>query len=146
MVKKKKQIIGCREQIDFPDIKLYGITAKVDTGAYIMALHCHDIRVEKRNGKNTLCFKLLHPSHPEYNEQENYFTDFEEREIKNSFGVQEKRFVIKSSVVIAGRRIKSLISLTDRRNMRYPVLIGRRLLKGRFIVDVSKENLWNSRS
>ena len=144
-VQKEKKIIGRREQVDFPEIKLYAITAKVDTGAYIMALHCHDIRVEKINGKNTLCFKLLHPSHPEYNEQENYFTEFEEREIKNSFGVQEKRFVIKSVVVIAGRRIKSLISLTDRRNMRYPVLIGRRLLKGRFIVDVSKENLWNKK-
>lgn len=133
---KQKLTIGRREVIDFPELGLYGIVAKIDTGAYTTALHCHDIREE--NG--VLYFKLLDPSHPEYNEQEQRFTEFTQKEIKNSFGEVEKRYIIKTIVKIGRKRIKSVISLTHRGNMRYPVLIGRKLLKNRFIVDVGLLN------
>jgi hypothetical protein len=133
---KAKTLIGRREKVDFPHLGLYSIIAKVDTGAYTTALHCHDIHIEQENGKDVLCFKLLDPTHPEYNEKAQRFTDFDEREIKNTSGIPEKRFVIKTRVKLAGRIINSLISLTDRGNMRYPVLIGRRLLRNRFVVDV----------
>lgn len=133
---KQKLTIGRREVVDFPELGLYGIVAKVDTGAYTTALHCHDIREE--NG--ALYFKLLDPSHPEYNEQEQRFTEFTQKEIKNSFGEVEKRYIIKTIVKIGRKRIKSVISLTHRGNMRYPVLIGRKLLKNRFIVDVGLLN------
>ncbi len=133
---KEKHIIGRREQIDFPELGLFNITAKVDTGAYTTALHCHDI-FEK---EGVLHFKLLDPSHPEYNQQELTFTDYSQKEIKNSFGETEKRYIIKTSIWVGCKRIKSLISLTDRGTMRYPVLIGRKLLKNRFIVDVALLN------
>lgn len=131
-----KQIVGRREIVSFPDLGLFDITAKIDTGAYTTALHCHDIREEN----NILYFKLLDPTHPEYNEQEQKSTEYSQKEIKNSFGEVEKRFIIKTTIKIGRKRIKSLISLTDRGNMRYPVLIGRKLLKNRFIVDVSLFN------
>ena len=133
---KEKPTIGRRESIDFPELGLYGITAKIDTGAYTTALHCHDIREE--NG--VLYFKLLDPSHPDYTEKEQKFTTYSHKEIKNSFGESEKRYIIKTIIRIGKKRIKSVISLTDRGTMRYPVLIGRKLLKNRFIVDVSLLN------
>lgn len=133
---KEKQLIGRREQIAFPELGIYDITAKVDTGAYTTALHCHDIY--EKNG--VLYFKLLDPSHPDYNQQEQTFKDFTQKEIKNSFGEVEKRYIIKTTIKIGRRRIKSVISLTDRGNMRYPVLIGRKLLKNRYIVDVALLN------
>ncbi len=133
---KEKLTIGRREIIDFPELGLYGITAKVDTGAYTTALHCHDIREE--NG--VLYFKLLDPTHPDYNKQEQRFTEYSQKEIRNSFGETEKRYIIKTIVKIGRKRIKSVISLTDRGTMRYPVLIGRKLLKNRFVVDVSLLN------
>lgn len=130
---KDKKIIGRRETVDFPELKLFAITAKIDTGAYTTALHCHDIKED--NG--SLYFKLLDPSHPEYNEQEHVFTIYKKKAIKNSFGEVEERYVIKTTIKIGKKKIKALISLSDRANMRYPVLIGRKLLKNRFIVDVS---------
>jgi hypothetical protein len=133
---KEKLTIGRREVIDFPELGLYDITAKVDTGAYTTALHCHDIREE--NG--VLYFKLLDPTHPDYDQQEQKFSEYFQKEIKNSFGEIEKRYIIKTIVKIGNKRIKSVISLTDRGTMRYPVLIGRKLLKNRFIVDVSLLN------
>lgn len=133
---REKQLIGRREVIAFPELGLYEITAKVDTGAYTTALHCHDIR--EKNGE--LFFKLLDPSHPYYNPKEYKFSEFTQKEIKNSFGEVEKRYIIKTIIKIGRKRIKSVISLTDRGNMRYPVLIGRKLLKNRFIVDVALLN------
>jgi hypothetical protein len=135
-MQKEKQVIGRREMITFPELGLHEITAKVDTGAYTTALHCHDIREEK----GILYFKLLDPSHPEYNRQEQKFTEYTQKEIKNSFGEVERRYIIKTVIKIGRKRIKSVISLTDRGNMRYPVLIGRKLLKNRYIVDVALLN------
>jgi hypothetical protein len=133
--KRAKNIIGSKEYIDFPELGLMNIAAKIDTGAFSTALHCHDIH--EQNG--LLYFKLLDPTHPEYNEQQQVFKSFSQKEIKNSFGESELRYIIKTKVRVGRRTIKSVISLTNRGTMRYPVLVGRRLLKNRFIVDVSKE-------
>ncbi|MFL5764491.1 MAG: ATP-dependent zinc protease [Bacteroidia bacterium] len=133
---KQKLTIGRRELVDFPELGLYGLTAKVDTGAYTTALHCHDVREEK----GTLFLKLLDPAHTGYTGKEISFTDFTKKDIKNSFGETESRYIIKTVIRIGRKRIKSVISLTDRGTMRYPVLIGRKLLKNRYVVDVSLLN------
>jgi len=133
---KEKLLIGCRERIDFPELNLFGIEAKIDTGAFTSVLHCHDIREED----GILYFYFLDPSHPEYNNVEQKFTNYTQKEIKNSFGEIENRYIIKTIIKIGHKRIKSVISLTDRGTMRFPVLIGRRLLKNKFIVDVSLHN------
>ena len=137
MEQKEKQVIGRREIVDFPELGLYGIEAKVDTGAYTTALYCHDIRVTDK----ALHFKLLSPQHPEYNSKDIVFKDFGKKDIKNSFGDIEERYIVKTKIKIGRKVIKSVISLTNRGNMRYPVLIGRKLLKNRFVVDVSQINL-----
>jgi hypothetical protein len=131
-----RQTIGRREIVDFPDLGLFGLVAKIDTGANTTALHCQHVRVE--NG--VLYFRLLDESHPEYDDHEHRFEEFEEKLIKSSFGQQEMRYVVRTRIKIGKRIIRSIISLSDRANMRYPVLIGRRLLKNRFNVDVSLLN------
>ena len=131
---KPKQVIGRRELVDLPELELKGITAKIDTGAYTSTLHCEDIRITEGKEKK-LCFKVLGSS-----EKEICFADFRQKKIKNSSSVAENRYVIKTKIKIAGRVIKSIISLADRGAMRYPVLIGRKLLKNKFIVDVSIKN------
>lgn len=80
---------------------------------------------------------LLDPSHPEYRDKEIHFKNYTTRTIKNSFGDTEERYIIRTAVKIKGRRIKTSVTLTDRGNMKYPMLIGRRLLKNKFVVDVS---------
>lgn len=133
---KPKQIIGRKELVDFPELAIKGIDAKIDTGAYSNTLHCHDITIKDKK----LYFKVLDPSHPVFSRKEHVFSDFFQKKIKNSFGEIEERYMIKTKIKIAGRVIKSIISLTDRGKMRYPVLIGRKLLKNKFVVDVSLKN------
>lgn len=142
---KKKQrkstvIIGRRELVSFPSLELLNLEAKIDTGAYTSALHCKDINLKNINGKKFLCFKLLDETHPEYTEKEFQFSEFDKKVIKSSFGESEERYLIKTNIILAGRKISILISLTDRTNMKYPVLIGRRLLNKKFIVDVNKKH------
>ncbi|MBL7896421.1 MAG: ATP-dependent zinc protease [Bacteroidia bacterium] len=136
--KNKIRLIGRREFVDFPQLKLFSIEAKIDTGAYTSAIHCKDIQLKTENGKQVLCFKLLDNTHPEYSEQVHEFSEFFRKKIKNSFGEMEERYIIKTVVKIGRKNILTTLSLSDRENMRYPVLIGRRLLKGKFIVDVNK--------
>lgn len=137
---KSSLIIGRRELVSFPLLELLNLEAKIDTGAYTSALHCKDINLKNIKGKNYLCFKLLDETHPEYTEKEFQFSEFDKKVIKSSFGESEERYLIKTSIILAGRKISILISLTDRTNMKYPVLIGRRLLNKKFIVDVNKKH------
>ena len=133
---KSLQVIGKKELVDFPDLEIMSLYAKIDTGAYSNTLHCHGIEIKNEK----LYFKVLDPTHPSFNKKEYCFNDFFKKTIKNSFGESEERYMIKTRIKIRGRVIKSIISLTDRGKMRYPVLIGRRLLKNKFVVDVSLKN------
>jgi hypothetical protein len=137
---KEKLIIGRREHISLPELGITTITAKIDTGAYTSALYCHEVREE--NG--VLIFRLLHPSFPGYDPKEHRFAEYGQKKIKNSFGIIETRFTIKTLVKIGKRQINSVFSLTDRSDMRYPVLIGRKILKNRFIIDVALVNTLTS--
>ncbi len=135
---KKLKLIGRREYVDFPRLDLFKLEAKIDTGAYTSALHCHDIMVKNINGKQTLCFFLLDPNHPEYNEQEHQFTEFSKKMIKSSTGEAEERYIIKTLIKLGSKNIITSISLTDRGSMRYPVLIGRKMIKNKFVIDVKQ--------
>ncbi len=128
--------------VDFPDLDLYEVEAKIDTGAYTSAIHCNNIReVELPNGQKAIHFELLDEGHPAYNHKAFQFTDFDLRNVKSSFGDVQERYVIRTKVLIHGQEIETDLTLTDRSDMKYPVLLGRTLLRKRFIVDVSKKNL-----
>jgi hypothetical protein len=122
-------------------LRLNDIDIKFDTGAYTSSLHCHNIEEVKRKGKNAIKFNLLDPSHPEYNEKEYIIYEYEKKVIKSSSGEAEERYIIKSKIVLFGKKYETDFSLTNRMEMKFPVLIGRKLIAGNFIVDPSRTNL-----
>lgn len=125
---KNKDIIGRREYVDFPELNLFHLEAKIDTGAYTSALHCHCIE----ENCNTLYFRVFEHM-PVL-----VFQDYSKKQVKNSFGDTEERYIIKTLMILGKRKIRISLSLTDRSKMKYPVLLGRRALKGKFIVDIEK--------
>lgn len=137
----EKKIIGRKDKADFPELKLENIAVKIDTGAYTSSIHCEQITEEKNNGEWTIRFRLLDESHPAYNNKEFFFTRYRQKRIKNSFGVSEKRFVIETSIKLFENLYKIDLTLSERGEMKYPVLIGRKLLNRKFIVDTQKTNL-----
>ena len=134
-------IIGRKDRVDFPELGLYDIDAKVDTGAYTSAIHCHDIMEVDEVGVSKVRFRLLDPSRPSYNNMELIQSIYAKREIKNSFGQVEERYIIKTKVLLFDRLFDIELSLTDRSRMLYPVLLGRKLLFNHFIVDVRQTDL-----
>ncbi|MHC2990422.1 30S ribosomal protein S6 modification protein RimK [Pontibacter sp. HJ8] len=140
--KTEKKVIGRREMVAFPKLGIEEIEAKIDTGAYTSAIHCSDIHEEVRpDGTKVIALDLLDPSHPQYNHKKLEFSDYTLRDIRNSFGDVQERYVITTQIQLFDELIEAEFSLSDRSDMKYPVLIGRKLLKGRFIVDVSRKNV-----
>lgn len=133
--------IGRKDRIDMPEWGLYEIEAKVDTGAYGCALHCHHVEVVEQEGSRVLRFKLLDPHHPEYEDRFIYAPEFSHKKVKNSGGQVEYRYSVRALIKIFNKRYRTEFSLTDRQQMRYPVLIGRKFLNKRFLVDVSQYDL-----
>ncbi len=130
-------ILGRYDRVDLPELGLSNIHAKVDTGAYTCSLHCQKATVV--NGK--LEFILLDEEHPEFTGMKFVFTDFEERDIRNSFGEVERRFVINTTIRIFDENITAEFSLSNRGSLKFPVLIGRKILRDKFLIDVKKKNL-----
>lgn len=135
------KIIGRVETVGFPELSLPHLEAKIDTGAYSTALHCHKIWLVEENGQSVLHFDLLDPDHTHYQEGIAKANTFKKKKVKSSNGRMEERYVIKTKIKIGKKQYRADVSLTDRRKMKYPVLIGRKLLNKKFMVDVSKEHL-----
>ena len=130
-------ILGRYDRVDLPDLGLYNIHAKIDTGAFTCSLHCQ--MAEVVDGK--LEFILLDQEHPEFTGMKFVFSEYERRDIRNSFGEVEKRFVIVTTITIFGEPITSEFSLCNRGSLKFPILIGRKILRNRFLIDVTKKNL-----
>lgn len=135
-----RRTIGRIDFADFPKLGLYEIPVKVDTGAYTCAIHCQNIRVEEIGEQLILKFNILDPEFEQFHDQEFHFRKFSKRKIKNSFGEDEERYIIETIIILFGQEFKIEISLADRENMQFPVLLGRRLLEN-FIIDVTQKNL-----
>lgn len=136
---KPKLIIGMTDLVDFPDLGLFDVQAKVDTGAYTSSLHCKEVMLIKTGQKKTLSFLLIDKTGKD--SRQFYSDQFSQRMIRNSFGVAEKRYVIETRVVLFGRSIRTEFTLADREALKNPVLLGRQLLRNRFVVDVAQKNL-----
>ena len=131
------RILGRSDRIDLPGLGLENIHTKIDTGAYTSSLHCQGARVV--NG--ILEFVLLDEEHPEFTGMKHHFAQFEQREIKNSFGEAELRFIIRTQIRMFDKVITSEFSLSNRGNLKFPILLGRKILRHRFMIDVTKKDL-----
>ena len=133
--------IGRADKADFPELSLTNIDIKIDTGAYTSSIHSHDIKELVINGEKHIVFQILDPSHPFYRDEEYKTKRYTKKRVKNSFGESEERFVVETLIILFGVEYPISLSLSERKDMKYPILIGRKLLKGKFIVDVSKKKL-----
>ncbi|MFC6101802.1 ATP-dependent zinc protease family protein [Olivibacter domesticus] len=132
--------IGWKEIIDFTDFQLFNVPAKVDTGAKTSVLHCKSIELIKIGRKSFVRFEPLDDTYAGYGAA--FTLPFhKERKIKNSFGYEENRFIIKTNIFLFNKNYEIEISLRDRSDMEYPVLLGRSFIRKKFLVDVSKANI-----
>lgn len=139
---QNKKIIGTVEMISILDLELFNLDAKIDTGADSNALHCDDISID---AENNVHFRLVDEVHASYHDKKIIMPLYKLKKIRSSNGELQLRPSIKVDVLFFGKKYKAVISLTNRSDMKYPMLIGRKFLSGRFLVDVSKEYLAQSK-
>lgn len=140
--KSSKTVIGRIEKIDLPELSLFNLDAKIDTGAYTSSLHCHKITTKRVNNKLWAFFFVLDPDHPEYEEKPYESPVYKVKKVKSSNGIIEERVIIKQKATFFGKKGDIQLSLTDRTEMKYPVLIGRRFLSNKYVVDASIKYLF----
>lgn len=131
-----KVVIGRSELLHFMDFEIADIPAKTDTGAYRSAVHADKISLSS-DGK-TLSFRIL-GGHPVCGALAQTLTtnEFSVVNVENSFGHREERFEVKLRVKLGPRIFKTAFSLADRSKKIYPILLGRKMINGRFLVDTA---------
>lgn len=126
--------VGQAEQIDILNADLSAVPAKVDTGADSSAIWATGIK--ERQG--VLHFVLFAPESPYYNGKQLKTRDYTVTTVRNSFGHKEFRYKVSLHIRLGDRVINVRFTLANRQSNRFPVLIGRRTLQGKFLVDVAK--------
>lgn len=134
---RKVQTIGSVELVDFPELQIQDVPAKVDTGADNSAVWASEISMDQ----GVLSYTLFAPGSSLYTGTKVQTKEFRTTAVKNSTGHTEFRYKVQLVVAIGNRRIRSWFNLSDRAGMTYPVLIGRNLLRHKYVVDVSKHKL-----
>ena len=137
----QKLIIGRSDIADFPKLKLEDVPVKVDTGAYTSSIHCRNIEVRSIEGKDVVTFVLLDPSHSQFEFKISSMERFREKVVKSSNGQSEERYLIHTTIRLFGKTYPISLTLSERGEMRFPVLIGRKFLMGKFIVDPAEASL-----
>lgn len=135
MSKKRKElpVVGWRELVNLPDLGLQDIPAKIDTGARTSSLHGTVIEEFARNGEKYVRFAIDFPQQNVRQVCEAVHVDV--RGITSSNGETQYRYVIKTPMRIGDVEFRAEVSLADRSDMQFPMLIGRSSLRRRFVVD-----------
>lgn len=128
----KIDLIGPSAAVDFVSHDIFNVPAKIDTGADSSSVWATEVNEE--NG--VLSFVLFDSLSVWYTGEVISTKQYQLSSIKNSFGVAEFRYKVPITVRIGGKQIKARFTLSDRSNNQYPILIGRRTIKNRFVVDV----------
>jgi len=133
--------VGWREWVHLPDLGINYIKAKVDTGARTSALHTFMLTPYRKNGVHRVKFMV----HPFQNTndivKECDLEIMDQRNVTDSGGHKEERYFVQTSLFMGEQQWTIEMTLTNRDNMRFRMLLGRTAMKNRIIVDPAKSYL-----
>jgi hypothetical protein len=131
----QRTTIGWREWIRLPELGDSTVKAKVDTGARTSSLHAYDIEEFERDGERWARFSFHPVQRDEEIEVNAEARLVGQREVTPSSGQSELRYVVETEALIDGERVPIELTLSRRDAMGFRMLLGRRALRGRFVVD-----------
>jgi len=127
--------LGWREWVSLPDLGINRIKAKIDTGARTSAIHAFHIETFRENGKDKIRFRI-HPLQRRLDIEKSCVADLiDRRDVKDSGGHKERRFVIYTPLKIDDKQWPIEITLTDRDIMNFRMLLGRTAMKGHMLIN-----------
>ncbi len=138
-------VIGWREWLSLPELGIEAIKAKIDTGARTSALHTFGLESFEEDGRHRVRFGI-HPLQGKKDPVIHCIADvIDRRRVTSSAGQSEMRYVIYTTAVLAGSRWPIELTLTNRKLMRFRMLLGRAAITGRLLVDPAKSYLTGRR-
>lgn len=141
MKKRVLQIIGWREWVALPELGVKEIKAKVDSGAKTSSLHAFDMEFYRRGDAEFVKF-YVHPQQRNNKKEIACKARIQEyRKVKSSNGATQLRPVILTPVTLMGETWEIEITLTNRDEMGFRMLLGRQSLRKRFLIDSGKSFL-----
>jgi hypothetical protein len=136
-VPRSARLVGWREWLALPDLGVLAIKAKIDSGARSSALHVAWHEHFHRGGERWVRFQV-ETDGPGSVGAESEAPVVDERNVTDSGGHTTKRPFIRTTVQLADQAWSIEINLTDRRHMRFPMLLGRTAMSGRLLVDPAR--------
>lgn len=132
---KNKKIVGAVELCDLPKLAISDLNVRVDTGAATSSLHVDNIEEIEKDGELWITFDI----HPDIHNVERVVRREArvegQKRVKSSTATLEKRYVIITPIIMDGEQWDIQLTLTDRSEMTYLMLLGREAMSGHFIVD-----------
>ena len=133
--------LGWREWVGFPNLNIQLIKAKVDTGARTSALHAFSLEPFERGDEQWVRF-AIHPIQGDTKTVVECEAPVkEQRTVRDSGGHEELRYVIETQIAIGQQTVTAEVTLTDRDTMRFRVLLGRTVLRKRYVIHPGKSYL-----
>jgi len=137
----KKQVVGVLELCNLPQLAIENLNVRVDTGATTSSLHVDNIEEFVREGEKWVSFDLHPDSHDVAQVVRREAKVKAMRKVKSSTATLERRYVIETTIVMAAMDWMIQLTLTDRSEMTYLMLLGREAMQGKLIVDPEHEYL-----
>ncbi|WP_210650918.1 ATP-dependent zinc protease [Nocardioides sp. SYSU D00065] len=131
-------VVGWREWVALPQAGVPWVKAKIDTGARTSSIHAFGLEAFARDGEEWVRF-LLHPwQRSDEDSVELRLPVLDRREVRSSNGQAEQRYAVAMDVTLAGRTITTVMTLSNRDEMGFRMLIGREALERGFLVDAAR--------
>lgn len=134
-------LIGWREWVAFPDWDIPALKVKIDTGARTSALHAEDLEITEHDGRPHATF-TVHPW--QRSERDGVAVSVplvDERAVTSSSGDASTRPVVMAVIDLDGEPHEIELTLTRRDDMGFRMLLGRKAMEGRYLVDPSHSYL-----
>jgi len=130
-----KPVIGQAEWVGLPELGITKIKTRIDTGARTSALHAFEIEKFHKSRWPYLRFKVYMGDTKRSKVASCEARLMDERLVRNTSGQAEQRYVIRTRMVIGSQDFACDLTLADRKQMKFNMLLGRRAMHGRFLVD-----------
>lgn len=127
--------LGWREWVALPGLELPAFKAKVDTGARTSAIHAQDMERYSENGIKMVSFSTLPVQRNQSISRRCSAVLVDIRDVTDSGGHTETRYVISTTLELGGVNKEIEITLTERRDMLFRMLLGRTSLVDDFVVN-----------